>query len=82
MKNYKELIEFCERSLDLEELNFQLTGVRRNSLEIHGSELKSAPSFRIWCLSLILKSFFYQGKLEEALGFLKKQEETMSFVGW
>lgn len=62
------------------ESNFLIPGVDSHLVDFHGSDLKKAPSFKIWCLSLIIKSFFYIGRLEEALVILKKQEEQLSLV--
>lgn len=80
LKNYEELIRFCEQLLDSVELNFLIPAVDSHIVEFHGSDLKRAPSFRAWCSSLIIKSCFYLGRLEEALVFLKKQEEQLSLV--
>lgn len=62
------------------ESNFLIPAVDSHVVEFHGSDLKRAPSFRAWCSSLIIKSCFYLGRLEEALVFLKKQEEQLSLV--
>lgn len=80
LKNYEELIRFCEQLLDSVESNFLIPGVDSHLVDFHGSDLKRAPSFRAWCVSLIIKSYFYLGRLEEALVFLKKQEEQLSLV--
>ncbi|KAH6819683.1 hypothetical protein C2S51_003286 [Perilla frutescens var. frutescens] len=80
LKNYEELIRFCEQLLDSVEANFLIPGVDSHLVDFNGSDLKRAPSFRAWCLSLIIKSYFYLGRLEEALAFLKKQEEQLSLV--
>ncbi|KAK6144065.1 hypothetical protein DH2020_020885 [Rehmannia glutinosa] len=82
LKKYEELIQLCEQVLGYAESNFLMSGVSVDSqtVEFHGSDLNRAPSFRLWCSSLILKSFFYLGRLEEALVFLKKQEESVSLV--
>ncbi|KAL8480013.1 hypothetical protein ACS0TY_026810 [Phlomoides rotata] len=77
-KKYEELIQFCEGILGYVGSNFLMSGVVSNSVEFHGFDLKRAPSFRVWCCSLILKSHFYLGRLEEALVFLKKQEDQSS----
>lgn len=80
LKNYEELIRFCEQLLDSVESNFLIPGVDSHIVDFHGSDLKRAPSFRAWCSSLIIKSCFYLGRLEEAIVFLKKQEEQLSLV--
>ncbi|KAL3828215.1 hypothetical protein ACJIZ3_017017 [Penstemon smallii] len=79
LKKYEELIKFCEQLLVSEESNFLMSG-SGHSVEFHGSELKRAPSLRVWCWSLILKSYFYLGKLEDALDFIRKQEESVSLM--
>ncbi|PIN17696.1 hypothetical protein CDL12_09641 [Handroanthus impetiginosus] len=80
LKKYEELIQLGEQILGYVESNFLTSGVGSNSPVFHGSDLKSAPSFKVWCCSLILKSYFYLGKLEESLVFVKKQEESASLV--
>ncbi|KAL1552965.1 hypothetical protein AAHA92_13701 [Salvia divinorum] len=61
LKNYEELIRFCEQLLGSVECNF-------------------LTPFRAWCSSLVVKSYFYLGRLEEALTFLKKQDEQLSLI--
>ncbi|KAI3461136.1 hypothetical protein Pfo_017799 [Paulownia fortunei] len=80
LKKYEELIQLSEQILGYVESNFLMSGVDIHSVEFHGSDLKRAPSYRVWCWLLILKSSFYLGRLEEALIFLKKQEESVSLV--
>ncbi|KAL6563750.1 hypothetical protein OROGR_002709 [Orobanche gracilis] len=80
LKKYKELIQLCEQILGYVESNFRMSGVDSHSVEFHGSDLKRSPSFRLWCSSQILKSYFYLGRLEEALVFIKKQDESASLV--
>ncbi|KAL3850149.1 hypothetical protein ACJIZ3_012031 [Penstemon smallii] len=75
MKKYEELIQFCEQLLVSVESNF-LTSGHGHSVEFHDSNSKR----RVWCWSLILKSYFYLGRLEEAIVFIKKQEESVSLV--
>ncbi|KAG8370996.1 hypothetical protein BUALT_Bualt13G0041200 [Buddleja alternifolia] len=80
LKKYEELIQLCEQILGSVELKFLMSGVVSHSVEFHDSDLKKAPSFRVLCWSLIVKSYFYLGRLEEALVFLKKLEESMYLV--
>ncbi|KAL0390783.1 UNVERIFIED_CONTAM: Ubiquitin carboxyl-terminal hydrolase 24 [Sesamum calycinum] len=80
LKKYEELIQFCEHILGSVESNFLMLGADIHSVELHRFDLKTAPSFKVWCSSLILKSYFYLGKLEDAVVFLKKQEESVSLV--
>lgn len=76
LRKYDELIQLCEKNLGAGESNFLVSGDNSQSGDFHESDLKRAP-FRVWCCSLILKSNFYLGKLEEALVFLKNQEESV-----
>ncbi|KAK4408293.1 Ubiquitin carboxyl-terminal hydrolase 24 [Sesamum angolense] len=80
LKKYEELIQFCEHILGSVESNFLMLGADIHSVELHRFDLKTVPSFKVWCSSLILKSYFYLGKLEDAVVFLKKQEESVSLV--
>ncbi|KAI3968190.1 hypothetical protein MKX01_018493 [Papaver californicum] len=64
---YEEVLQLCERSLG--SLLSNADGQSDNS-NAHVS-LKNS---RAWCLSLISKSYFYLGRLEEAVGFLDKIE--------
>ncbi|XP_011090144.1 uncharacterized protein LOC105170911 [Sesamum indicum] len=80
LKKYEELIHFCEHILGSVESNFLMLGADSHPVELHRFDLKRAPSFKVWCSSLILKSYFYLGKLEDAIVFLNKQEESVSLV--
>lgn len=77
LRKYDELIQLCEKTLEAVESNFLVSGDNSQSGNFHESDLRRTPSFRVWCCSLILKSNFYLGKLEEALVFLKNQEESV-----
>ncbi|XP_051143144.1 uncharacterized protein LOC127259674 isoform X2 [Andrographis paniculata] len=79
LKKYEELIQFSEGILALVESNFLLSGCSL-PLELHGSDLQRAPSFKVWCWSQIINSYFYLGKLDDALGYLKKEEESVLLV--
>ncbi|XP_047970915.1 uncharacterized protein LOC125214080 [Salvia hispanica] len=79
LKNYEELIRFCEQLLGSVESNFLAPAFESHLVNTHGFDSKRAP-FRAWCSSLILKSYFYLGRLEEALTFLKKQDEQLSLI--
>lgn len=63
MRKYEEVIQLCEQSSELagKNSNFGRCGARDP---------------RLWRWVLLSKSYFYLGKLEEALQVLKKYEEV------
>lgn len=69
LRKYEELIQLCEQTLGFAEMNYHAIIADCHSLN---------ASFRVWRLRLSIKSYFYLGRLEEALDFLKKQEESVS----
>ncbi|KAI8526133.1 hypothetical protein RHMOL_Rhmol13G0285100 [Rhododendron molle] len=69
LRKYEELIQLCEQTLVFAEMNYHAIIADSHSLN---------ASFRVWRLRLSIKSYFYLGRLEEALDFLKKQEESVS----
>ncbi|EPS70164.1 hypothetical protein M569_04596, partial [Genlisea aurea] len=78
LKKYEESIHLCERILGYAESNFPSSG---SANLFNGPEEDNMfPSFGIWCLSLALKSYFYMGRLEEALIFLKNKEDSFSNI--
>ncbi|KAJ8449434.1 hypothetical protein Cgig2_002231 [Carnegiea gigantea] len=80
LRRYEELILLCEHTLEAAEKNSPLLAANRQSPNMEDSDVLKNYSFRIWRYSLIFKSNFYLGKLEEALNFLEKQEKWRSMV--
>ncbi|XP_022854759.1 uncharacterized protein LOC111376064 isoform X2 [Olea europaea var. sylvestris] len=78
LKRYEEVIQLCEQTLSSAGSNF--SGDDNPSEKSHVSYLQRSPTFDVWCWSQILKSYFYLGRLAEALDFLKKQEKSVSLV--
>lgn len=74
MRRYDEVIELCEKTLGSAEKNSRLVDTAVSS---DGSELSKYLYFRLWRCSLIFKSYFHLGKLEEGLSSLEKQEEKV-----
>ncbi|PIA48330.1 hypothetical protein AQUCO_01400734v1 [Aquilegia coerulea] len=71
LRKYEEVIQLCEQSLDSAEKNSP-------SVTANGTEsLKKCPA-RLWRWHLMAKSYFYMGRLEEALGFIEKVEVAES----
>ncbi|KAL8129366.1 hypothetical protein V2J09_018521 [Rumex salicifolius] len=73
MRMYQEVIEFCEQTLQTAEKNFPLLGLINESSNPDPSEFINNHSFRLWRYSFIFNSYYYIGKLEEAINFLEKQ---------
>lgn len=65
------MLQICEQSLSSSSLNAD-----GRSDNMGGPESIKNSWARVWCRSLIPKSYFCLGKLEEALGFLDKLEQT------
>lgn len=82
LRRYEEVIRLCGQTMEAAEKNSSLVvDGQSSSLEASDrSELLKCYSFRIWRYSLIFKSNFYLGKLEEAVDFLEKQEGWRSMV--
>ena len=74
------MILLCEQTLEVAEKNSTLSCANRQSPNMKDSDFLENYSFRIWRYSLIFKSNFYLGKLEEALNFLGNQEKWRSMV--
>ncbi|XP_010274126.1 PREDICTED: dnaJ homolog subfamily C member 7-like [Nelumbo nucifera] len=69
MQKYEDVIELCEQTLD---------SAQKNSIPVSAGGTKSSAisPVRLWRWRLISKSYFYLGKLEEALELLQKQEQA------
>ncbi|XP_047330125.1 uncharacterized protein LOC124933733 [Impatiens glandulifera] len=76
LQKYEDLILWCEQTLASAAKNCPSNngGVVAN-MEPPGV-LKT--SFRLWRWYLIIKSYFYLGRLEEALAFMKKEEPNFA----
>lgn len=73
LRRYEEVIELCQKTVDLAERNavvVNATGEPNNS-SVSG---KAECSVTLWRPYLICKSYFLLGKLEEALDLLKRHE--------
>uniref|UniRef100_A0A5B7BJ91 J domain-containing protein n=1 Tax=Davidia involucrata TaxID=16924 RepID=A0A5B7BJ91_DAVIN len=78
LRKYEEVIQLCEQTLCSAEMNSPASGPDGDLAQLNGSDIQQITSFRLWRWRLIVKSYFYLGRLEEALDFLKKQEESGS----
>lgn len=80
MRKYEDVIKLCEQTLDLAELNSDKTETDSQFMNRDYSEsLKGSPA-SLWRWSLTAKSYFYLGKLEEALELLQKHAKLKSVV--
>ncbi|GMP87840.1 hypothetical protein CsSME_00040052 [Camellia sinensis var. sinensis] len=79
LRKYEEMIQLCEQTLGSAEMNcFAVVSADGHITNLDSSDVRKPPSFRLWRWRLIIQSYFYLGRLEEALEFLKKQEESVS----
>lgn len=76
------MLEKYEASIKLCEQTFDMAG--KNSLPVDANKYPDSDetpkdiNFGIWRCRLMLKSYFYMGKLEEAINSLEKQEQLLS----
>ncbi|XP_068657736.1 uncharacterized protein [Aristolochia californica] len=76
LRNYEDVVHLCEETMESAENNYDTSNFDSQSVE--GSErFKESPA-RFWRWHLISKSYFYMGRLEEALDFLQKHETKRS----
>ncbi|KAI7980301.1 hypothetical protein LOK49_Contig169G00006 [Camellia lanceoleosa] len=73
LRRYEEVIQLCEQTLVFAEKNFAMVTGDNNIVNVDGLEYKNS-SIRLWRWLLISKSYFYLGRLDEALDLLEKQE--------
>ncbi|XP_028121126.1 uncharacterized protein LOC114318429 [Camellia sinensis] len=79
LRKYEEMIQLCEQTLGSAEMNCSaVVSADGHITNLDSSDARKPPSFRLWRWRLIIQSYFYLGRLEEALEFLKKQEESVS----
>ncbi|XAR60345.1 hypothetical protein NMG60_11033675 [Bertholletia excelsa] len=78
LRKYEDLIQLCEQTLVSAEMNCSTISSDGHSTNMDCSDMQKISSFRLWRWHLITKSYFYLGRLEEALDFLKKQEGSVS----
>lgn len=71
MRSYEEVIQLCEETHDLAERNCVVDSQLK---DVVSSELLKSSPARLWRWRLIAKSYFYLGKLEDALDLLQKHD--------
>lgn len=80
LRKYEEVIRLCELSFDTAEKNSPPSDSDGQSTNLDGSEFSKDPIFRVWRCCLIFKSYFYLGRLEDAIISLEKQEKLQSLT--
>ncbi|GMH10318.1 hypothetical protein Nepgr_012159 [Nepenthes gracilis] len=78
LHRYEEVIQLCQQTLGTAEKNSPLLIDGNQSKNVEASEFLNKFSWQIWRYSIIFKSYFYLGKLEEIVDFLEKQEDLQS----
>lgn len=80
LSRYEEVIHQCDKTLSSAEKNACpiAAGCQVTYMDI--SELSKVVYFRLWRCSMMLKAYFYLGKLEEGLSLLEQQEEKVSAI--
>ncbi|KAL9679401.1 hypothetical protein QQ045_017260 [Rhodiola kirilowii] len=75
LQKYSEVIQLCQGSLDYAERNSNIAAVVIDRLETsHNALLHGRLYCRLWRCHLMLKSYFFLGKLEDALSVLEGHE--------
>ncbi|KAL8122224.1 hypothetical protein AgCh_018827 [Apium graveolens] len=77
LRRYDEVILFCEKTMDSAKINCSVVGRDNRLNNGDDPEVRASCSFRLWRWNFIAKSYFYLGKMDEALDFVKKQEESV-----
>ncbi|KAK7308915.1 hypothetical protein RJT34_05254 [Clitoria ternatea] len=75
---YEEVIQLCDETLGSAEKNSYPLDADCKVTDMDSSQISKSFYFRIWRCSMILKSYFHLGKLEEGLSWLEEQEEKIS----
>lgn len=74
------MILLCEKTLELAKSNAPPYNFSYQLSELDSTITERSASAGLWCVSKIVKSYFYLGKLEEADSFLKNQEKSMRLM--
>ncbi|MED6181458.1 hypothetical protein PIB30_019533 [Stylosanthes scabra] len=80
MCRYEEVIQLCDETLVSAEKNSYPFDANTQVTYMDNAERSRRLYFRLWRCSMMVKAYFYLGKLEEGLSFLEKQEEKLSAI--
>uniref|UniRef100_A0A2P2K760 Uncharacterized protein n=1 Tax=Rhizophora mucronata TaxID=61149 RepID=A0A2P2K760_RHIMU len=75
LRKYEDVIQLCEQTLDLAKKNSPSARANCQLPDMDDSALTENSSFLLWRCCLIVKSYFYLGKLEEAISSLEKHDK-------
>ncbi|KAK7307918.1 hypothetical protein VNO77_41394 [Canavalia gladiata] len=77
---YEEVIQLCDETLVSAEKNSYPLDADCKVTDLDNSLASKGFYFRLWRCSMMLKSYFHLGKLEDGLSSLEKQEEKVSAI--
>ncbi|CAJ2679748.1 unnamed protein product [Trifolium pratense] len=77
---YEEVIHLCDETFSSAEKNACPMAAGCQVTFLDDSELSKVIYFRLWRCSIMLKTYFHLGKLEEGLSLLEQQEEKVSAI--
>ncbi|CAJ1927091.1 unnamed protein product [Sphenostylis stenocarpa] len=77
---YEEVIQLCDETFSSAEKNSYPLGADCEVIDLDSAQLSKGFYFRLWRCSLMLKSYFHLGKLEEGLYLLQEQEDKVSAI--
>ncbi|KAL5182006.1 DnaJ subfamily C member 7 [Glycine soja] len=77
---YEEVIQLCDQTVGSAEKNSYPLDADCEVRDLDSSQLSKGLYFRLWRCSMMLKSYFHLGKLEEGLSLLEEQEEKVSAI--
>lgn len=66
--------------MDSAKINCSVVGLDNRLNNVDGREVRASSSFRLWRWNLISKSYFYLGKMDEALDYVKIHEEAVDIT--
>ncbi|KAI9195311.1 hypothetical protein LWI28_013696 [Acer negundo] len=75
LRKYEEVIQLCDQTMDSAAKNTPPLDADGQLTNLDGFEPSKDFTFRLWRSCLIFKSYFNQGKLEEAIASLEKQDK-------
>ncbi|XP_019454305.1 PREDICTED: uncharacterized protein LOC109355547 [Lupinus angustifolius] len=80
LRRYEELTQMCSETLGSAEKNSYPVSAGSQVTDPDNSQFSKSFHFRLWRCSMMLKAYFYLGKLEEGLSFVEQQEEKVSLI--
>ncbi|ESW28983.1 hypothetical protein PHAVU_002G034200 [Phaseolus vulgaris] len=75
---YEEVTQLCDETFGSAEKNSYPLDADCIVTDLDSAQLSKGFYFRLWRCSMMLKSYFHLGKLEEGLSLLEEQEDKVS----